>query len=94
MQHRKAVFVWQFWSSRVIFVVVLLLVAAGMYFAAVQFHLGIRQKKRGIPEVTEIAASVTGVKVSSPVLGVIILMISLEFFYLYLSFVYPITNTF
>jgi len=32
----------------------------------------------------------TGLKVSSPVLGVIILVISLAFFYLYLVYVYPI----
>ena len=45
-------------------------------------------------EVTELEASVKGIKVSSPVLGVIILVISLLFFYLYLAFVYPIQEVF
>jgi hypothetical protein len=36
--------------------------------------------------------STAGLKVSSPVLGVIILVISLAFFYLYLVYVYPISE--
>lgn len=48
-------------------------------------------KSRTFP-VTVINASMKGgLKVSSPVLGVIILIISLLFFYLYLRYVYPIT---
>ena len=44
--------------------------------------------------VTQLKASTSGVEVSSPVLGVIILALSLMFFYLYLKYVYPITETF
>jgi|HubBroStandDraft_3_1064219.scaffolds.fasta_scaffold05225_4 uncharacterized membrane protein len=44
--------------------------------------------------VTEISAGLDGIKVSSPVLGVIILVISLLFFYLYLAYVYPINQSF
>lgn len=44
--------------------------------------------------VTEISAGREGIKVSSPVLGVIILVISLLFFYLYLVYIYPISETF
>jgi hypothetical protein len=40
--------------------------------------------------ITELEASLTGIKVSSPVLGVIILALSFLFFYLYIKFVYPI----
>ena len=43
---------------------------------------------------TTIEASTSGFKVSSPVLGVIILVISLAFFYLYLVHVYPIEELF
>jgi len=99
LQHRQRVFEWQLFSSKVIFIVVLLLVSTGIYFAAVQFHsgLGRRAKATGASEgeeVTEFAASLKGVKVKSPVLGVIILVISLAFFYLYLAYVYPIENIF
>lgn len=41
---------------------------------------------------TQLEASVKGIKISSPILGVVILIISLLFFYLYLVHVYPITE--
>jgi hypothetical protein len=43
---------------------------------------------------TQLEASLTGIKVSSPILGVVILVISLLFFYLYLVHVYPIEEIF
>lgn len=43
---------------------------------------------------TQLEAGKDGVKLSSPVLGVIILVISLLFFYLYLAYVYPIQESF
>lgn len=96
ISHRREVFSWQLFSSKIIFWVVLSLVATGMYFAAVQFQRGLGRKRAPVnpDDVTEIAASLGGVTVKSPVLGVVILVISLAFFYLYLSFVYPITSTF
>lgn len=100
LQHRRDVFKWQLFSSKVIFVVVLLLVFVGIYFAAVQFHIGLGRKVDGSQdgagrdERTEFSASLKGVKVSSPILGVVILVISLAFFYLYLVYVYPIEDIF
>ena len=44
--------------------------------------------------VTTLEATASGIKVSSPVLGVVILMISLAFFYLYLVHVYPVNEVF
>lgn len=95
LTHRREVFEWQLFSAKIIFLVVLVLVAAGIYFAAVQFHSGMRSggKQEDIPQ-TEFEASLKGVKVSSPILGVIILSLSLAFFYLYLIYVYPIEDAF
>jgi hypothetical protein len=92
-RHRRRVFEWQLLSERIIFVAVLVVVLAGLYFAAVQFHIGLR-RRGAAPAVTEISASAEGIKVSSPVLGVIILTLSLAFFYLYLVYVYPISEIF
>lgn len=100
LRHRSRVFEWQLLSSKFIFVTVLMLVGAGMVFAAIQFRAGLRRPKgeaaagtTAAPEVaTQIDLSATSVKVSSPVLGVIILVISLAFFYLYLVYVYPISE--
>ncbi len=93
LEHRSRVFKWQLFSAKVIFVIVLVLVGAGIYFAAMQFHLGMRGQD-GQNMQTELSASPEGIKVSSPVLGVIILVISLAFFYLYLVYVYPIEDIF
>ncbi len=104
-EHRLAVFQWQDLSTKIIFTVVLVLVFLGMYFAAIQFHVGLRRRPPpgpGLPpdayhpyeEPSEIALSLKGFKVRSPVLGVIVLTISLAFFYLYLVYVYPIRTVF
>lgn len=107
-QHRTDIFRWQFFSSKIIFFVVILLVLSGVYFSGVQFHSALRRGRAPAPaaqdgaaqvlavtqhEVTEIEASVKGIRVSSPVLGVLILVISFLFFYLYLIYVYPIVDT-
>lgn len=96
-EHRLQVFEWQLWSTKVIFYVVLLLVLAGIYFAAIQFHVGLRRRGDALPAPaaeTEVSLSLSAIKVRSPVLGVIILTMSLAFFYLYLVHVYPIRNVF
>ena len=85
LEHRERVLKWQHVSTQIILVVVLLLVAMGLYFAWVQFRAG-----TGEEAATEIEISSASIKVSSSVLGVIILVISLAFFYLYLIYVYPI----
>jgi len=88
LQHRRRVFEWQLSSARIIFVTVLLLVGAGITLAALQFRAG--ATANGVAATTELNLSREGIKVSSPVLGVIILVVSLAFFYLYLVYVYPI----
>lgn len=97
-QHRKEVFAWQLFSTKLIFWSVLFLVFSGICFSGIQFYKSI---SRELPEgavsqesVTEFEASAKGIKVTSPVLGVIILVISLAFFYLYLVYVYPISEIF
>ncbi len=103
MDHRMRVFNWQHFSSRVIFVFVLLLVSAGLAFSYMQFRIYLRSiTKAELPVgaegerkmATDLEISTGGVKVSSNVLGVIILALSLAFFYLYLVHVFPISDTF
>ncbi|MEO8053305.1 MAG: hypothetical protein ABI833_23130 [Acidobacteriota bacterium] len=87
LQHRRRVFQWQLFSSYIIFGVILALVGAGIYFAAVQF-------RAAVGEATKLKFGIEGFEVSSSILGVIILMISLAFFYCYLVYVYPIQEIF
>ena len=92
--HRQRVFAWQLLSSRIIFGMVILLVAVGVYFSWLQFRAALKggAAPGERPYDTTFEASTTGFKLSSPVLGVIILALSLAFFYLYLLYVYPITD--
>ena len=85
LDHRESVLTWQHLSTQIILFIVLVLVGMGLYFAWVQFHSG-----SGGQSTNELSISMEGVKISSPVLGVIILTLSLGFFYLYLVYVYPI----
>ena len=91
LDHRERTFEWQYFSTKLIFFCVILLVVAGIVFSGIQFRKGL---KEGKPEVTTAEVSPTGLKFSSSVLGVIILFISLLFFYLYLMYVYPISEIF
>jgi hypothetical protein len=89
--HRSRVFEWQLLSSKLIFGLVVLIVAVGLFFSWLQFMAGLREDADPQKMSTTLEASPTaGIKVSSPVLGVIILTLSLVFFYLYLVHVYPI----
>ncbi|MEH6404981.1 MAG: hypothetical protein V7750_16510 [Sneathiella sp.] len=93
LAHRQRVIWWQHISSRIIFAIVLSLVVVGVYFAWRQFSVALANNSKGVelPSSTvEIGSK--GIKVSSPVLGIIILTLSLGFFYLYLVFVYPIVE--
>jgi hypothetical protein len=111
--HRRAVFDWQLFSSKVIFYIVIALVLLGVYFSWLQFmaehrratkpppgpgpeteagQKGEEAPRRGL--FTTFKAGSGGLEVSSSVLGIVILVISLAFFYLYLTHVYPITEIF
>ncbi len=104
MQHRKKTFEWNLFSSMITFWVVIALVFAGISFAALQFYMYVKERQYMLRRKIEIKnddalntaleANLSGIKISSPVLGVIILIISLLFFYLYLVYVYPIQETF
>ncbi len=88
-RHRARVFRWQFHSSIVIFIVVVFLVLVGLYFSWLQFKRDLAVSG-STPAETQLDVSAKGIRVQSSVLGVIILVISLLFFYLYLVYVYPI----
>jgi uncharacterized membrane protein len=90
LDYNRRVFAWQMTSTRVSFWIVIGLVGVGVIFAAVQFAKSMRTAGTIADPNTEIEISAKGLKVTSPVLGVIILTISLGFFYLYLVHVYPI----
>jgi len=98
-EHRKNVFSWQLVSTKWIFFGVLLMVFCGICFSGIQFYKSMTLSNVEGSEamdagVTEFEASTSGIKVTSSVLGIIVLVISLVFFYLYLVYVYPISEIF
>lgn len=97
LQHRKAVFEWQLFSAKLIFCIVLVVVATGIVLAIMQFRAElklVREGKSASLSASELEASSSGVKVSSSIVGIIILTLSLAFFYFYLVYVYPIEDIF
>jgi hypothetical protein len=111
-RHRKESFDWSLAASKIIFGVVLLLVLAGLIFAATQFWIAFSASRQPwdqpvksmeatatayghrdrVPMEVEMEISPRGLKVNSSVLGVIVLLISMAFFYLYARYVYPIQD--
>lgn len=85
LQHAQRTYEWQYRSGIVIFVLVIASVALGLWMSFLHFYQG--RKGGGTMKVSK-----DGVEVSSPVIGLLILVVSLGFFYLYLSQVYPITE--
>ena len=99
LEHRKRSLQWNYTSSIIIFWSVIMLVFSGIFFAGVQFYVAMKLAKRDGPDkpdglATQFEASTQGIKVNSPVLGVIILVISILFFFLYLKYVYPVMEIF
>lgn len=88
--YNRRVFEWQMTSTKVSFWVVIGLVGAGILFAGIQFRRAMNATGDAQDLTTDLEISGKGIKMSSPVLGVIILGISLGFFFLYLRHVYPI----
>jgi hypothetical protein len=85
IDHTRKVYAWQHISSIIIFYVVIFLVLIGVLFSWLQFKAAAFKG-----ESEELDASMKGVKITSSTLGVVILVLSMCFFYLYLRYVYPI----
>ena len=108
--NRKDAFAWQSVSTKVIFMVVIIVVLAGLYLSWMQFNFAhngpmkITRPSTEAPPIernpgnqvearsTTIEVNTSGVKITSSVIGLVILALSIVFFFLYLKFVYPIID--
>jgi hypothetical protein len=93
LAHNKETLAWNRSASRLVFWLVVAIVLSGVALCWVQV-LGSRPAARAggkEPEATNVEFALGRVRVSSPTLGVIVLTISLAFFYLYLTRVYSVT---
>lgn len=87
--HAKRVFWWTLISSILIFIVVHVVIGFGIYFSSKQFEKTVITEGEQLPQ-TSMKINKDGVEVSSSVIGLLTLLISLIFFYLYLDKIYPI----
>jgi hypothetical protein len=101
VMHQQRSFAWQFYSSIIIFIMVVFIVVMGLILSYKQFKLTEVQVKANISkpksETTEVSSedtnveiSQTGLKINTGVIGLAILFLSLAFFFLYLKYVYQI----
>ncbi|MBD2234786.1 hypothetical protein [Phormidium tenue] len=81
--HRKNTLRLSFYSSIAIFALVVVIVIAGIL-------LSYEQLRRGLSSETKFSVKGGTVELSSSIIGLLVLFISLAFFYLYLLEVYPI----
>ena len=102
--HRMKAFTWQHNSGIIIFILVILIVLFGIYLSYYQFRLGKKMilKQMEINErlktsdqnldilKADLQINKDGVKISTAVIGLAILVISVVFFFLYLKYVYPL----
>ncbi|MEI8111883.1 MAG: hypothetical protein WCH59_12910 [Chitinophagia bacterium] len=92
-KNRQQVLLQQQKSSSIIFYMVLILVLSGLIFSGIQFYIAFTgSKKRVVMPETSFKASLSGVEISSSLLGILILTLSIVFFYLYLIKVYPLVS--
>jgi len=87
LNHRRKVLNWQYHSSIIIFFVVILIVLTGLILSYLHFKRSLVTNENAE---TELEISKSGLKVRSSIIGIIILVISIAFFYLYLTHIYKI----
>ena len=89
LNHEKRVFNWHHFSSVFIFFVVHFIILLGLYFSYIQFRYSINNKGMDrTPSTMKVGHS--EIEISSSIIGLLILVVSLAFFYLYLENVYPV----
>ena len=97
---------WHFWSTVLLFLIVVSIVAFGLVITYLQFHrdYGVRRKARVansaspseevipalLPTASSLKISPAGMEITSQVIGLLVLGFSLAFFYFYVKDVYPI----
>jgi len=88
LAHRDAVFRWQLISSYVVLGIVALVTLAGLVFAAAQLFNALRLSEPQGNVDLEISAS--KVRITSSVVGVVVLTLSIVFLFLFLDRIYEI----
>ena len=89
-KHNRQLYQFQFVTSIIIFIITVFIIILGLWLSWLQFAKKSFEQKEAN---SSLEVGLTGIKINSDILGLLILIISLAFFYLYLKTVYPITTT-
>ncbi len=96
LDQRYQTFAWQSTSTKLIFLMVSVIVLCGLIFSGIHFQKAMKMQEKNptapAGEGNSLELSMQGVKINSSVIGLMILALSLGFFYLYLIYVYPINQ--
>jgi heme/copper-type cytochrome/quinol oxidase subunit 2 len=87
MNASKATLAWQLWASNMLLWVVVLVVAAGVVYSGVQLAIAART---GTQRDTSLEISAQQVRVTSSVVGIVVLAISIAFLLIFVNQVYQI----
>lgn len=93
--HRRSTFDWQYKSGIIIFYMVIFIVLTGLIISGMHFYKSLKipskKQNQAAAEQSELEFSLSGgIKLKSSLIGIIILITSLAFLYLYLIYVYPV----
>lgn len=91
LNYNKKVFEWNYISSIIIFIVMISIIILGIYFALIQFRNSTNHRESKDFQ-TSIKISANGIEISSSVIGLLTLLISLAFLYLYLENIHQISR--
>jgi hypothetical protein len=81
LDYNRRVYEWQLWSSRLIFITVLVIVYGGLLLTMIQFSIAaFAIKRHSRAAATEVRASLTGIHIKSSVIGLSVLGLALLFF--------------
>ena len=91
LNHAKCLYKFQFIMTIVIFILVLAIVAFGMYLSYLQFSKDyIKDNEKSTA--TNLKIGLTQLEISSNIIGLVILVISLAFFFIFVTKIYEITD--
>ncbi len=88
MNHTSDVFAWQSTAANVVLGLVVVMVLAGLSFSALQLH---KAMQMNVPQsTTELEISASKIRVTSSVIGIVVLCLSFAFLYVFLHEVFTI----
>jgi len=90
-EHNQMVFEWELFVSKMLFWIILLFIATGICLSVLQFINSNKIRRRtDAKDISTLSISEKGVEIKTAFIGLLLLIVSLGFLYLYMYTAYPI----